>query len=265
MSAETSYHEACFNLSTYVSNANDDWESHWARYAEAASRNPAQQMRHELITRLLRRDRSPARLIDIGSGQGDLLLRLSAAFPSAQLVGLELSKSGVAVARRKVPRANFVVADLFSPPAEIAPFRGWASDAVCSEVLEHVDNPTTFLRASLPYMAERTRLVVTVPGGPMSAFDRYIGHRRHFTKRSLVRVLGESGFTVHRVLRTGFPFFNIYRGVVIARGEKLADDVHGGSSFAASLAMAVFRFLFTFNLTDSPFGWQLVAVAEKKS
>jgi hypothetical protein len=76
-------------------------------------------------------------------------------------------------------------------------------------------------------------------------------------------VLADGGFTVERVLRAGFPFFNLYRGVVIARGERLASDVEGPTSFSASLAMAAFRFLFTFNLTDSPFGWQIVAVARK--
>ena len=79
-------------------------------------------------------------------------------------------------------------------------------------------------------------------------------------------MLTDAGFAVDRVYLAGFPFFNLYRGAVIARGEKLAGDVEGAggaSSFAASLAMAVFRFLFHFNLTDSPFGWQVVAVARK--
>jgi trans-aconitate methyltransferase len=248
-----------------VPDSADNWDAHWNRYADAASRNPAQQMRHELITRFLSRGKPPAQLLDIGSGQGDLAARLCRAFPSADLLGVELSSSGVAVSRRKVPDAKFIVADLFSPPSELDPFRGWATDAVCSEVLEHVDDPAAFLRMASPYLAPRARLIVTVPGGPMSAFDRHIGHRRHFTKRTLTRLLSEGGFTARRVLRAGFPFFNLYRGVVIARGEKLADDVDGGSSFAATLAMAVFRFLFTFNLTDSLLGWQLVAIAEKQS
>ncbi len=245
--------------------ATDNWDAHWDRYADAASRNPAQRMRHELVKRLLQRGATPSRLLDIGSGQGDLMMRLRAAFPSAELAGFELSESGAAVSRRKVPDAKFIVADLFSPPAALEPFRGWATEAVCSEVLEHVDDPAAFLRAASPYLAPSARLIVTVPGGPMSAFDRHIGHRRHFTKASLARVLTEGGFSVARVLRAGFPFFNIYRGVVIARGENLADDVESGPSFVASLAMAAFRMLFTFNLTDSPFGWQLLAVAEKKS
>ncbi len=245
----------------------DNWDAHWDRYAGSASQNPAQRMRHELVARILRRNApDKMRLFDIGSGQGDMLAMLRPIFPGAEFFGAELSASGVEISRKKVPDATFVVADLFSPPAEVEKFRGWATDAVCSEVLEHVDDPVAFLRAASPYVAEGGRLVVTVPGGPMSAFDRHIGHRRHFTKRSIAAVFAASGFTVDRVYRAGFPFFNLYRGVVIARGERLAGDVEGSrgaSSLAASLAMAVFRMLFHLNLTDSPFGWQIVAVGRK--
>lgn len=242
----------------------DDWEAHWERYAASASKNPAQRMRHDLVARLLRREAEPGmQLMDIGSGQGDLLARLRPQFPTAKMLGVELSASGVTISRKKVPDATFVAADLFFPPEELRTYRGWATDALCSEVLEHVDDPAAFLRAAREYLAAGARLIVTVPGGPMSAFDKHIGHRQHFTKRSIARVLQEGGFAVERVYRAGFPFFNLYRGVVIARGAKLAGDVEGPTSTAASMVMAVFRFLFHFNLTDSPFGWQMAAVARK--
>lgn len=247
----------------------DNWDEHWARYAEAASRNPAQQMRHRLIVRILGAGAGPeSRVLDIGSGQGDLLVKLHAAAPHAALLGFELSASGVEISRRKVPAGKFFVADLFTPPPALREFSGWATDAVCSEVLEHVDSPVDFLRAARPYLGNSARLIVTVPGGPMSAFDRHIGHRQHFTRESISRFLSEAGFTVERVYLTGFPFFNLYRLVVIARGRKLAADVDAGHAGAsgglARMVMAVFRGLFRFNLMNSPFGWQVVAVARKK-
>ncbi len=246
----------------------DNWDEHWDRYAAAASRNPAQQMRHRLIVGLLQRGAKPqARVLDIGSGQGDLMVKLHAVRPDAGLLGFELSASGVEISRRKVPAGKFLVADLFRPPPELQAFTGWATDAVCSEVLEHVDSPVDFLKAARPYLADGARLVVTVPGGPMSAFDRHIGHRQHFTRESISRCLVAGGFTVERVYLSGFPFFNLYRCVVIARGENLAADVNTGqqgfSAWLAGAVMAVFRGLFRLNLTNSPFGWQVVAVARK--
>jgi hypothetical protein len=103
----------------------------------------------------------------------------------------------------------------------------------------------------------------------MSAFDRHIGHRQHFTRESISQVLREAGFDVERVYMAGFPFFNLYRLAVISRGEKLIEEVktgaEGSGSSLARLAMAVFRFLFRFNLLATPFGWQVVAVARKAS
>jgi SAM-dependent methyltransferase len=247
----------------------DDWDRHWERYAASASRNPAQRMRHELIARLLRRGLAEggSNILDLGSGQGDLLAKLGKLMPAARLVGFDLSASGVAQSREKVPAADFFVADLLKPPLEIKPYFEWANRAVCSEVLEHMDDPAGFLRAAKAYLAAGALLIVTVPGGPMSAFDRHIGHRRHFTRKSVGRVLREAGFAVERVYLAGFPFFNLYRAAVIARGGKLAADVEtgrsGGSALLANAVMAGFRGLFRFNLIDFPFGWQVLAVARK--
>ena len=249
----------------------DDWDAHWAQFAEAASRNPAQIYRHATLLRLLAEPdgHSPARLLDVGSGQGDFMVKAAHAWPEAALCGFEMSATGVEMTRRKLPGAQALVVDLFRPQPEAAPYRAWATHAVCSEVLEHVDDPAAFLRAAHEYLADGARLIVTVPGGPMSAYDRHIGHRRHFTRASIARYLEEGGFRPERVLMAGFPFFNLYRLTVIARGEKLARDVRASdrapASSLAERVMGVFRFLFRFNRPDSRFGWQVVAVARKIS
>ncbi len=111
-------------------------------------------------------------------------------------------------------------------------------------------------------------MVITVPGGPRSAFDRHIGHRRHFTTTRLHRLLEDNGFEDVRVRRAGFPFFNVYRLVVIVRGRKLIADVEQSSGTtldggASGAALRLFDRAFRYNLNSSPFGWQLVAVAHR--
>jgi SAM-dependent methyltransferase len=249
----------------------DDWEAHWEHYAESAAQNPAQQMRHGIIAQLLGEETGqvPMHVFDLGSGQGDLIHKLASLLPKAELVGAELSESGVAIARRKVRRATFVAADIFKSPAALEKFAGWATHAICSEVLEHVDDPVAFLKRAGGYLSVGARLIVTVPGGPMSAFDRHIGHRQHFDRDKIRSILDEAGYSVDRVYLAGFPFFNLYRLLVIARGERLARDVESTkgekSSRLAGFVMKVFRFLFRVNLLDSPFGWQVVATARKAS
>jgi hypothetical protein len=142
---------------------------------------------------------------------------------------------------------------------------GWATHAVCSEVLEHVDEPSALLRNARAYLAPGCRIVVTVPGGPMSAFDRHIGHRKHYTAESLSVLLGDAGFEVERAMAVGFPFFNLYRLVVVSRGERMVTDLtrRDGTvaSPAARLGMAIFRALLWLNLPLSRLGWQIVGVA----
>jgi SAM-dependent methyltransferase len=251
--------------------SHDDWDAHWDRYAESAAENPAQQMRHKIIARLLREDagKGAMRVFDLGSGQGDLVQKLKPLLPDAQFVGAELSESGVAISRRKVQDATFVVADIFQPPAKLEEFCGWATHAVCSEVLEHVDEPVAFLKRASRYFAPGARVIVTVPGGPISAFDREIGHRQHFDRASIRSILEKASYSVECIYLAGFPFFNLYRLLVISRGERLARDVDGTasgmSSGAAGFGMKLFRVLFHANLLDSPFGWQVVAIARKTS
>ena len=146
----------------------DDWDAHWDHYAESAAENPAQRMRHEIIARLLCEDagKGTMQLFDLGSGQGDLVQKLEPLLPNARFVGAELSESGVAISRKKVPAATFLVADIFQPPAALNEFTNWATHAVCSEVLEHVDDPVAFLKRARDYLAAGARLIVTVPDGP---------------------------------------------------------------------------------------------------
>ena len=117
-----------------------------------------------------------------------------------------------------------------------AEFRGWATHAVCSEVLEHLDDPEAMLANVRPFLAPGCKLVITVPAGPRSAFDKHIGHRAHFTTTRLERTLRAAGLDVVDLRGAGFPFFNLYRLAVVLRGKKLIED--GADHGQANLPLA---------------------------
>jgi SAM-dependent methyltransferase len=248
---------------TATETARDDWDRHWGAYRQAAELNPASRYRRRLVFEALQLGAGPVRLVDIGSGPGELLAAVRAAAPAAELLGLELSREGIAAAERLVPGARFLQRDLTQDPAVPAELRGWATHATCSEVLEHVDDPVTFLRNVRPLLAPGCRLVVTVPGGPMSAFDRKIGHRRHYTAAALGEVLRAAGLSVDWVHGAGFPFFNVYRLAVIARGDALSRDLErsDGLPWTARAAMSAFDNLFKLSRAGGSRGWQIVARA----
>jgi trans-aconitate methyltransferase len=240
----------------------DDWDCHWHEYAGSAAGNPAQEFRRRLILRLLSPKVPPRRILDIGSGTGDLAAVLRQTYPDAELLGLELSHAGIEHSRRKVSDAVFVQRDLTVDDPPYAGYMGWATHAVCSEVLEHVDDPGLLLSNSRAYMAPGCRLIVTVPGGPMTSYDRHIGHRRHFRPDELAGLVRDSGFDVLQASGAGFPIFNLYRLLMQALGRRLI-DVAGSTrpSVPARAARSVFGLLLRLNVRLSGRGWQIVATA----
>lgn len=245
----------------------DDWEQHWREYSESAQNNPAQNYRRELILSLLRKASNPMRVLDVGSGQGDFARDLLNCFPRAEIRGLELSKTGVELAKKKVPKVLFQQRDLLKNQEVPIEQKNWATHAICSEVLEHLQSPELLLNNVSDYLAPGCKLIITVPGGPMSAFDKHIGHRQHFSGQELFRLLDQNGFYTVDIFQAGFPFFNLYKVLTILRGSRLIRDVsstESNLSFTAEMLMRLFRILFKLNLKNTPFGWQLVAIAKKK-
>ena len=239
----------------------DDWDQHWRDFTSAAEKGPAHEFRRRTILRLLD---IPAAgqsicLLEIGSGAGEFAEAFLRRYPKAEFLGLELSQVGVDTAARRVPNARFIQRNLLLPAAADEVPRPRANAAVCSEVLEHLDNPLLLLRNSMAYMVPNCRLVVTVPGGPQSAFDRHIGHRKHYSPKELKGLLERAGFEVETVYGAGFPFFNLYRTTIILRGNKLREDVSGNPSLLVRTGMALFRLLLRWNLMR--WGWQTMAVA----
>jgi SAM-dependent methyltransferase len=252
---------------------NDDWDRHWGTFGDAVSGNPATAYRSRLILRSLGDVDSNAVLLEIGCGQGELTLLMAETYPHVVVRGIDNSVEGVMRARmtaraRQLP-VSFAQRDLLQKVLLSDDDRGRATLAVCSEVLEHVDRPDVLLRNAVEYLAVGCRIIITVPGGPRSAFDRHIGHRRHFTAKGLKSLLEANGFEEVTVRRAGFPFFNLYKLLVIARGKRLIADVEqstsplgGGTSGAA---LRFFNRAFRYNLSSSPFGWQLLAVARRSA
>lgn len=221
--------------------------------------------RKRLIVNLLRRAGcgAGARVLDIGAGRGAMIQSILNAIPGVSALGLELSEVGVREAQRRLPEARFLRRDLLQPvePSEVP--RELAEFAVCSEVLEHLDEPEVMLRNAARYMAAGCVLVVTVPRGPMSAFERHLGHRRHYSPDEIARVIERSGFEIRHKVAAGFPFLNLFRLMMVMRGAALIEDASKPPALAVKLTRTLFGGLFRLNL--GVLGWQTVVVARKRA
>jgi len=239
----------------------DNWDQHWQQFGAVAELGPTPKYRRRLIWKLLGIDGQgeSVRMLEIGSGTGEFAAQFCARYPQSKFLGLELSQIGVEIATRRVSLAEFRQRDLLAPVGtmDIVDFR--ATHALCSEVLEHLEEPLKLLRNATAYMQPGCKLIATVPGGPMNAFYRHIGHRRHYNPDELKQLLERAGFQVERGYAAGFPFFNLFRIFLTLRGEKLINSVTGPPSAPVRFAMVLFDFLFRFNLMR--WGWQTVAIA----
>lgn len=237
-----------------------DWNKHWSVYDANTQNNPAQLFRFRVVADLV--SQLPgSRLVDIGCGQGDLLRHLATTFPALSLAGFELSQSGVDATKQKVPTAEVQVLDLYSAQAPGILSQVHAEIGTCSEVLEHVPDPVSFLSRARTALLPGGFMVATVPGGPRTGFDIQIGHLQHFTRSSIQSIFEQAGYEVVNVYGAGFPFFNVYKLAVMSRGQKVAEDYEGRTTIVFRAALKVFGFLFNLSRVKSRFGWQLVVVA----
>ncbi|HKC60324.1 MAG TPA: class I SAM-dependent methyltransferase [Myxococcales bacterium] len=239
------------------------WDSHWAKYDQATRQNPAHRFRRALIISQLERSaRLPMRILDLGCGQGDFLREARERFPDAQLAGVDGSAAGLELARRRVAGARLFRTDLATDDPLPSELHGFATHVICSEVLEHLDEPALALRKAAQALAPHGHLIVTVPGGPRSAFDIHIGHRRHYSPRELESLVRAAGYEPIDVRGAGFPVFNLYRLAVILQGRRLARkaDQATPQSRAFVLAMTAFDWLFRLSGDRTRLGWQTFGV-----
>ena len=235
----------------------------WQEFSLANAYNPAQIHRWRLVRDEVQSvSAGAATIVDLGCGSGALLERLAGVGNATKLIGIDLEPRALALAHERLPLAEFHRADLERPDGfELADLAGRADVVVCSEVLEHLEQPRHALALALRLLRPGGALVVTVPAGPMNAFDRSIGHVRHYSVASLSALLADNGFGVSRSYAWGFPFHTAFRmGIGMA---PTVVDSFSDSRMSTSKRM-LFRLigaLFWLNLRSRHVGRQLVAAA----
>jgi SAM-dependent methyltransferase len=143
----------------------------------------------------------PARVLDIGCGDGALIARLASIRPQWSFSGVEIAERAVAIARARCPDADICLYDGHSLPYEAGAFR----IGILSHVLEHVADPVGVLREAARVAQS---VIVEVPlEANVSTFReskkqiaRDVGHIQRFSRRELRRLAAAAGLRVAREL-----------------------------------------------------------------
>ena len=148
----------------------------------------------------------PRSVVDVGCGSGHLLRALLDRREIADAAGLDYAAAAIERARRLVPEGTFTVGDIHTFDA------GRTFDVVlCTEVLEHVEDPGAARHALGRLVSPGGHVVATVPDGEQ---DEWEGHANFWSRDEFgafldplgavdVRVVG--GDVLLAVVRAGRP------------------------------------------------------------
>lgn len=142
----------------------------------------------------------PWRGLDVGSGRG--VLRRQLERRTAWVVdGADLDRD--ALARSRAERGEALLYDVRDERPEL---RERYDVVLLFDVLEHVEDPARFLAAALHHLKPGGWLFVNVPALPRltSTFDRVVGHRRRYTRRTLRRDAERQALEVRELRYWGF-------------------------------------------------------------
>ena len=161
----------------------DDYDEMWRRLEDFLRYNPGARHRRRLVLRALRRHAGDAtEVLDVGCGLGEMVGFLADALAQCRFTGVDFSAGAIDSCRRRLPTHRWAVADVVNDDLP-----GPYDAVVCSELLEHLDEPARRLPRNRAVLEAGRDIVVTVPNGKVFATERAVGHVAHPTLATAAR------------------------------------------------------------------------------
>lgn len=220
--------------------------------------------RRKIIQKILNRyfPGSGGSILEVGCGTGGNLGLLST---YGDIHGMELDDEALAMANSR----KFCQVRKGALPDNI-PFEQFF-DLICMfDVLEHINDESTALRAIWGRLNQGGKILITVPAYMFlwSGHDVAHQHKRRYRKEQILRLVGEAGFKVVYATYFNCMLFPAIAAVRIINnifGRNGESDVKMPSKIINSLLTKIFSCeRFFIPLLSFPFGVSILIVAEKK-
>jgi SAM-dependent methyltransferase len=188
---------------SHAGRVNEDlYDRFWGDCPDFSRYNPGARHRRRIIARMLR-DVPRGRLLDVGCGDGELLLWLSRELPGmGPLAGADLSSETVKRNRERFPELEFHALDVATAALEQT-----FDIVVCSEVVEHIEDRRAAFQNLAAMVAPGGHLLVTCPTGHVYTTERHFGHVSHPTVAELEGHASAAGLRAVRSENWGFPLY----------------------------------------------------------
>lgn len=205
-------------------------------------------------------EKKTQRIIDLGCGPGFTIAAVAEKFPRCEFIGIDFSTEAITEAKNRMPNHQWLEADATSA-INIAP----ADLVVCTEVIEHVDNPKDLAANLIELCRPGGSLVLTTQAGHVHATERAVGHLRHFSATQLREILESAGWVSVMVTRWGWPGYWLLKKLANVNAKSTLKHLGDGDySSLARLANATAYYLtWILSFSTSRWGTQLVVTALK--
>lgn len=157
-------------------------------------------------------------ILDAGCGEGFTMDKLAKFGIGKKIEGVEYSKDAILLGKKLFPKLTFKEGDVYDLPYKDNSF----DLVICTEVLEHLDEPSKALKEVL--RTSKRYVLISVPNEPFFMLGNFIRgqnlprlgndpeHINHWTISSFLGFLKKNGLKI-KIIRLPFPW-------ILVLGEK---------------------------------------------
>lgn len=153
-------------------------------------------------------------ILDVGCGEGFTMDKLSKNQIGEKIEGIEYSKDAIAFGKKLFPNLIFKEGSIYKLPYKDSSF----DLVICTEVLEHLEEPTKALKEIL--RISKKYLIISVPNEPLFMLSNFLrgknfsrlgndeGHINHWSPSSLRKYLTQNKVKIKKIILP-FPWILI--------------------------------------------------------
>lgn len=171
------------------------------------------------IGNYISKSNSKVYILDAGCGEGFTDQLLMRNFPEVNITGLEYIDEAIRIARKMNPEVEYVQGDICDMPFE----DNWFDIVLCSEVLEHLENPNKAMQEI--NRISKGLVYITVPHEPWFCLGNLItlknvrrlgnpiDHINHWSKSGFKRFIDGNKPNGRWTVAQSFPWIIAYRRI----------------------------------------------------